>query len=92
MSIQIIVGNKKSDNRRDADAMYKLLTRNRPDQDKVKLAEREVFLEQLDTSLQAEKLLGIKALLIDKRIAKFIQLRLSNINTPNFRWEDRSKQ
>ena len=92
MSVQIIVGNKKSDNRRDADSMYKLLTRNRPKQEEQKLAVREVFLEPLETTLQANKLLDVKDLLVDKRIAKFIQLRLTNINTPNYRWADRSRK
>lgn len=91
MSIQIIVGNKKSENRRDADSMYKLLTRNRPKQEELKLADREVFLEPLETSLQGVKLLGIKDLLIDKRIAKFVELRLTNINLPNYRWADRKR-
>ena len=92
VGIQIIVGNKKSDNRRDADSMYKLLTRNRPKQEEMKIANREVFLEPLDTSLQGVKLLGIKDLLIDKRIAKFVELRLTNINLPSFRWADRSRK
>ena len=92
LSVQIILGQKKNDSRRDADAMYKMLTRNRPDQEKAKLAYREVFLEQLDTSLQGIKLLEIKKLLVDKRIAKFIDLRLTNINTPDYRWADRSRK
>ena len=92
LSVQIILGQKKSDARRDADAMYKLMTKNRPNQEEAKLADREVFLEQLDTSLQGIKLLGVENLLVDKRIAKFIELRLTNINTPAYRWADRSRK
>jgi alpha-beta hydrolase superfamily lysophospholipase len=84
ISVQLIVGSKKSSNRRDADSMYKFLTRNRPKQEEKPLADRQVFLEQMDTSLQGIKLLNVKDMLIDKRIAKFVQLRLTNADIP---WE-----
>ena len=95
LSIQIIVGRKKATALKDAKLFKKYFMKNRPFPDPNKPETLTVFLDTLNTSLQGSekmKILSVKdERPVDQRIAKFIELRLSNKEGEAYDWSSRKK-
>lgn len=72
----------------DANSLRKMLQPMHPDPPEDERAARQtLFFDESSTNLQGTKLLNEKSTNLDKKIAKFIELRLVN---PEFPWTDRS--
>lgn len=91
ISFQIIFGDRNAAKQsRDAEQLYKRLKPFHPDPDPANkeefIAKKDLFLDGYKTAFQGTKMLGQKALGLEPRIQKFIELRLVNKDYP---WSER---
>ena len=87
LSVLIVVGDGNSRAVQQAKRFEAIFRRNQPYALAEKLADRTLFYVPLKTSLQGTKMLGVRSLNLEPRIAKFIELRLVNQSFP---WKDRN--
>ena len=91
LSIMLVCGRGDSSGMRDASRIHSSLEKFRPapPSDPKEAAEKQdLFFDKPSTSLRGTKILGEKSLGLDRRIAKFIDLRLVQMTMP---WVDRGK-
>ena len=86
ISAMILVGDEDAKAVQQAKRFEAIFRRNQPNAEAEKITDRTLFYIPIKTSLQGTKMLGVRALNIEPRIAKFIELRLVNQNFP---WKDR---
>ncbi len=79
LSVMILFGSDDSTAKKDAQQLYKIFEKNRGGEAKLSPAERSLFAIGIPTTLQGAKLLGNPDLPIEKRIAKFIELRVQTV-------------
>ncbi len=87
LSVMIVVGDGNSGAVKQAKRFEAIFRRNQLNASAEKLAHRTLFYIPLDTSLQGTKMLGVRSLKLEPRIAKFIELRLVNQSFP---WKNRN--
>jgi alpha-beta hydrolase superfamily lysophospholipase len=80
VSVLLFVGAGAPTLRQEADRLQTHFKRNRPEPADAK--DRDFYFYSQDTSVQGTKLLGEQALGVDRRIAKFIELRLVKQSIP----------
>lgn len=77
VSVYVVTGKGNSKAVSEARRLHKMLKPFHPDPPAAREAEeRDLFYQTLETSLQGTKMLGIKGLNLEQRIAWFIELRL----------------
>jgi len=86
MSVIIIVGERKSKERHDAERLYKALGRLRPPPSPDAGIARTLWLRTLPTTLQSTQLLNERTMGVEQMIEKFIELRLVDVDIP---WQER---
>ena len=87
LSIFIVVGKGKSKSLQDARRLEKIFDRYHPEPPAGKEAQlADFFYNEIETSLQGTKLLGLRDRPLEGAIAKFITLRLVDQSFP---WKDR---
>ncbi|MEA1951808.1 MAG: hypothetical protein U9N87_10515, partial [Planctomycetota bacterium] len=87
LSVMILVGSENSRAVQQAKRFEAIFRRNQPGASAERLADRTLFYLPIETSLQGTKMLGSRSLKVEPRIAKFIELRLTNQSFP---WKNRN--
>lgn len=78
LNTMILFGEDDTDAAKNAKMIYKLFEKGRPSDAKQEAADRTLFVIGLPTTLQSAKLLDNPGLPVEKRLAKFIELRLQS--------------
>jgi len=83
LSVLIVVGAGSSRDVADAKRVYSVLKPFHPDPPPGEATEKQdLFFGRLSTKLQGTKMLGVRALNLERSIARFIELRLTNKTFP----------
>lgn len=86
VSVYIVCGKGTPKAVANASRLHKMLKRFHPDPPARRADERDLFFGTLDTTLQGTKMLGVRGLNLEQRIAWFIELRLVKRSFP---WAER---